>query len=120
MVPGCAWKATNDGPEPVGSYTLIRVNEQKVPCRIQHAGQFLTVESGMFVFEADAGCRSQIDFVGPSGGKVRRDVRATYRRRGATLTMKWKGAGKTTGTLHGDTFTMNNEGMKFFYRRVVQ
>jgi hypothetical protein len=31
--------------------------------------------------------------------------------------MRWAGAGMTTGTLEGDTFTMNNEGMSFSYHK---
>jgi len=31
--------------------------------------------------------------------------------------MQWKGAGITTGTIEGSTFTMNNEGMKFVYKK---
>lgn len=120
MAPGCAWQTRNTGLDPVGTYKLIRVDDRDVPCPVQHGGQSLIVESGVFVFESAGAGRSRIGFVGPGGGKVRREVRATYRCRGATLKMKWKGAGMTTGTLDGDTFTMNNEGMKFFYRRVPQ
>jgi hypothetical protein len=29
----------------------------------------------------------------------------------------WDGAGTTTGTVDGTTFTMDNEGMLFVYRR---
>ena len=42
---------------------------------------------------------------------------ASYTRQGSKLTMKWEGAGMTTGTAEGDTFTMNNEGMVFAYRK---
>jgi len=31
--------------------------------------------------------------------------------------MNWQGAGTTIGTVEGDTFTMNNEGMVFAYRK---
>ncbi len=31
--------------------------------------------------------------------------------------MKWERAGITTGTVEGSSFTMNNEGMNFAYRK---
>ena len=31
--------------------------------------------------------------------------------------MKWQGAGMTIGTVEGDTFTMDNEGMVFVYKK---
>jgi len=49
--------------------------------------------------------------------EMTREVKAAYTQEGSTLTMKWEGAGTTTGTVHGDTFTMNNEGMVFSYRK---
>lgn len=44
-------------------------------------------------------------------------ARGTYTREGAKLTMTWEGAGTTTGTVEGDNFTMENEGMVLAYRR---
>jgi len=31
--------------------------------------------------------------------------------------MQWQGAGVTNGTVEGDTFTMDNEGQIFLYRK---
>jgi hypothetical protein len=31
--------------------------------------------------------------------------------------MQWEGAGTTVGTVEGNDFTMNNEGMVFVYRK---
>jgi hypothetical protein len=31
--------------------------------------------------------------------------------------MRWQGAGMTIGSVAGDTFTMNNEGMVLAYRK---
>ena len=31
--------------------------------------------------------------------------------------MQWQGAGVTIGTVEGDTFTMENEGQVFLYRK---
>ena len=55
--------------------------------------------------------------VSPSGDDVTRKVNATYTREGAKLNMQWEGAGKTAGTFEGDSFSMNNEGMIFAYKK---
>lgn len=31
--------------------------------------------------------------------------------------MRWQGAGVTVGSVEGDTFTMDNEGQVFLYRK---
>ena len=49
--------------------------------------------------------------------EVAREVSATYTNEGSKLTMQWHGAGTTTGTIEGSTFTMDNEGMLFVYRK---
>lgn len=102
---------------PVGTYTLVSVDGNKVPCALQHEGQTPTIKSGSFVINADGTCSSKVDFSLPSRGDSTREVKATYSQEGAKLTMKWEGAGITTGTVEGDTFTMNNEGMIFAYRK---
>jgi hypothetical protein len=102
---------------PVGSFALVSVDGNKVPSTVQHEGPPLTVKSGIFIISADGTCSSKVVFSPPSGGEVSREVKATYTRQGPTLTMKWEGAGTTTGTVDGDTFTMNNEGMIFTYQR---
>jgi hypothetical protein len=106
-----------DPSNPVGTYALVSVDGKKVPCALQHQGQSPTVKSGSFIFNADGSCRSKVDFSLPSRGDSIREVQATYTRQGSNFTMKWKGAGMTTGTIEGATFTMNNEGMIFVYRR---
>jgi len=102
---------------PVGSFALVSVDGNKVPCTVQHGGAPLTVTSGLFIINADGTCRSKVVFSSPSGREATREVKATYTRQGPTLTLTWEGAGTTTGTIDGDTFTMNNEGMIFTYRR---
>ena len=102
---------------PAGTYALVSVDGKAVPCTVQHEGRALTVKSGTFIINRDGTCSSKVSFSPPSGGDVLREVKASYTQQGAKLTMKWEGAGTTTGTLEGDTFTMNNEGMIFAYRR---
>lgn len=67
--------------------------------------------------DADGTCAGLMAFVMPSGEAQSREVGATYTRDGSTLTMQWEGAGVTSGTVEGDTFTMDNEGQRFAYRK---
>jgi len=109
-------KVTAD-PNPVGTYTLVSVDGKKVPCKVEHEGHALEVKSGTFVINADGTCSSKIAFSLPSGADAGREVKATYTRHGASLDMLWESGGRTTGKVEGDTFTMNNEGMDFVYRK---
>lgn len=98
----------------VGTYNLVTVDGKKVPCAIEHEGHSMTIKSGAFVINADGTCISKMTL---AGRDVPIEVKATYKREGSKLTMKWEGAGTTIGTIKGDTFTMNNEGMVLAYRK---
>ena len=100
-----------------GLYTLVAVNGNKVPASVSHEGVALQVRSGTFTIKADGTCGTKTTFVPPSGSEVTREVSATYTRDGSKLTIQWQGAGTTTGTIQGNTFTMDNEGMLFTYKR---
>jgi hypothetical protein len=100
-----------------GTYALVSVDGKKVPCALQHEGQSPTIKSGSFIINADGTCSSKVDFSLPGRGDSSREVKATYTRQGSELTMRWQGAGTTKGTVEGDSFTMNNEGMVFAYRK---
>jgi hypothetical protein len=102
---------------PVGTYALVSVDGHKVPFTLQHEGAAPTIKSGAFTLNPNGTCSSKIVFSLPSGGDSSREVKATYTRQGSKLTMQWEGAGTTTGTVEGDTFSMNNEGMVFAYRK---
>jgi hypothetical protein len=102
---------------PAGTYNLVSVDGKQVPCTLQHEGHTLTIKSGLFVINPEGSCSSKVVFSPPSGGDAAREVKATYIRQGSKLTMKWEGAGTTIGTAEGGTFTMNNEGMVFAYRK---
>ncbi len=109
-------KTTGDG-NVAGTYVLMNVDGKKVPCDIQHDGHAVAIKSGAFVINADGTCSSKMVFAPPSGSEASREVKATYTRQGPTLTMKWEGAGTTTGTVQGNQFTMNNEGMILVYQK---
>ena len=103
--------------DPTGVYALVSVNGNAVPASVSHDGTALQVRSGTFTIKADGTCGTKTVFVPPSGQEATREVSATYTKEGSKLTMKWQGAGMTTGTIEGNTFTMDNEGMLFVYRK---
>lgn len=109
-------KVANGG-DPTGVYALVSVNGNTVPANVSHDGAALQVRSGTFTIKADGTCSTKTVFVPPSGSEVSRDVSATYTKEGSKLTMQWQGAGTTTGTIEGNTFTMDNEGMLFVYKK---
>jgi hypothetical protein len=100
-----------------GDYTLTTINGNSLPFTPPHKGGAPLVTSGMFTIRPDGNCISKILFALPSGKSSSREVSATYKRESNRLTMQWRGAGRTTGTIEGDTFTMINEGVTFSYRR---
>ena len=102
---------------PGGSYTLVSIDGNGVPCSLKHGGLTMTVRSGAFTIKPDGTCSSKVTIAQDSGGDWTRDVKATFTRVGCKLTMKWEGAGTTTGTLGDDTFSMVNEGMTYLYRK---
>ena len=102
---------------PAGVYTLISVDGKSVPCNLTHEGVVMIVKSGSFTINADGTCHSFSIFAVPPHPDVHREVNATYTQDGAELTMRWQRAGMTKGQINGNEFTMNNEGMIFFYRK---
>jgi len=76
-----------------------------------------TIPLKLCIVVAAGTCSTKTVFVPPSGTEVAREVSATYTKDGPRLTMQWKGAGTTVGTIQGNTFTMDNEGMVLVYRK---
>ena len=103
--------------DPAGIYNLVSVDGKPVPASVSHGGAVLQVRSGAFTIADDGSCSSRILFVAPSGAESTREVSATYTKEGSQLRMQWKGAGQTVGTVDGQTFSMNNEGMMFVYKK---
>jgi hypothetical protein len=106
--------------EMAGVYTLVTINGQKVPTSINHDGSALQIRSGSFTIAPDGKCSSRMCFVPPSRPEMTLDRAATYTLAGQhmnQLNMRWDGAGTTTGTVEGNTFTMQNEGMALVYRK---
>lgn len=105
-------------PDIAGSYTLVSINGTPLPFTVTHEGPGIQVTSGTFTIRPDGTCATVTAFVMPSGQAQSREVGATYTRDGSRLTMQWQGAGVTTATIDGDTFTMDNEGQLFLYRKM--
>ncbi|MGD0537787.1 MAG: hypothetical protein ABSC03_09095 [Verrucomicrobiota bacterium] len=105
------------GNDPTGVYTLVTVNGNQLPATVSHEGAVLQVRSGSFTINADGTCGSKMTFIPPGGREATVEVSATYTREGSKLNMQWKNAGTTTGNLEGNTFTMENEGMMFAYKK---
>ena len=97
-----------------GKYTLVSVNGNALP--FSHP-EGPVIRSGVFTINKDGTCSSQMTFSIPSGSDASREVAATYTREGSRLTMTWSGAGTTIGTIEGNMFKMDNEGMIFVYRK---
>ena len=93
-----------------GVYTLKSVNGEPVPANVTHESTTLQVRSGDFVINTDGKCNTKTVFVPPSGTEVTREVSATYTKEGSILTMQWENAGKTVGTIQGNTFTIGQRG----------
>ena len=100
-----------------GVYNLVSADGKAVPANVSHEGVNVQVRSGTLTINADGTCSSKMVFVPPPGTEVTNEVTATYTRDGSKLTMQWKGAGTTVGTINGNAFTMENEGMVLVYRK---
>lgn len=101
-----------------GVYILVTVNGEKVPATISHDDVKFKISSGTFIIIANGTCISKMSFIPPGASEdVSNEVSATYKKEGSKLTMQWKGAGITEGTLDGNSFSMDNEGMKLVYKK---
>jgi hypothetical protein len=99
-----------------GTYTLVTVNGNKLPYTPPHKGGAPQVLSGNITLNADGTFASAMSYNLPTG-VVSQQFSGTYTRDGSRFSLQWKGAGTTTATLEGNTFTMDNEGSLFAYRR---
>lgn len=104
--------------QPNEAYVLVSVDGQPLPADVVHDSETIRVYSGDFRFFDGNICRSRTVF-GPAQGddRIDRENEAEYTRTVAGLRMQWKGAGQTVGSIDGEVFTMNNEGMLFRYKR---
>lgn len=113
--------ATSEPIDTAGTYALISVDGKPVPAVISHDEVPIRVVSGSFTINADGTCGTKTVFAGPRGGELTREVKATSTQTRiehvVKFTMRWEGAGMTVGTSDGTTFTMDNEGLLWVYRK---
>jgi hypothetical protein len=103
--------------KPAEIFTLVSIDGKPVPCVLTRAGANMTVKSGVFTINSDGTCISKAILAITPFSDGNRVVKGTYKRKGTKLTMKWAGAGVTTGIVESNTFTINDEGMVFIYRK---
>ena len=98
-----------------GTYTLVTIDGNKLPYAPQGAPE---IQSGTITLNADGTFISAMSYRLASGEVASRDFSGTYTRDGSRFSLQWEGAGITTATLEDNTFTMNNEGLLFAYRKL--
>lgn len=108
--------STAETSDHTGTYTLVTINGNKLPYAPPHAGGAPQVQSGTITLNADGTFTSAMSYNLPTG-VASRNFSGTYTRNGSSFSLQWKGAGTTTATLEGDTFTMDNEGLLLAYRK---
>ncbi|MEX0330738.1 MAG: hypothetical protein AB3N64_04880 [Puniceicoccaceae bacterium] len=117
---GCSPEEVPSGLEITGTFRLVEVDGKTMPAELAHGGVSMVVLEGKLVFSEGGNCDSLTVFKPLSGEEIIREVKATFTQDGETLTMNWIGAGVTVGTIDGQTFSMNNEGMIFVYEKVPE
>ncbi len=118
MAGGCGRPSSSDTENHLrGEFVLESVDGKNLPAQVAHDRATIEVRAGRITFEPEGVCVSLTTFVAPSGEEIHREVTADYDLDGAKVHMNWRDAGNTIGTMEGETFTMNNEGMVFRYRR---
>lgn len=100
-----------------GTYTLTTVAGKSLPTTPPHKGGAPEVTSGSITLNADGSFVGAMSYRLPDGKTMNRDFTGSYQQAGARLTLQWKGAGTTSGIVETNTFTMNNEGVLFAYRK---
>ena len=100
-----------------GIYNLITIDGNNLPYTPSHEGNTLQVQSSTFILNTDAAFEMTMTYKRQSGEIFNQDFSGTYTLNNYTFTFHWQGAGKNTAALEGDSFTMNNEGLLFLYRK---
>lgn len=104
--------------DPTGMYEMVSIDGNELPYAPAHQGQTgPEIVAGSLTLNADGTFSMTMDFQIPGGTSQISDFEGSYTREGSEFRMQWEGAGVTTGTLEGDEFSFNNEGMIFTFRR---
>lgn len=112
-----AVSGTTQTADHTGTYTLVTIDGNKIPYAPPHKGGGAPqVVSGAITLNGDGTFTSAMSYNLPTG-VASRQFSGTYTRNGSRFSLQWKGAGTTTATLEGNTFTMDNEGLLFAYEK---
>jgi hypothetical protein len=118
LLPGCRpGGGAVQGSDAAETFTLATINGHELPFTPPHEGGAPEVRGGAITLKPDGSFTSSMTYGGPGGKQGSRDFSGTYTREGSKFKLRWKGAGLTTAILEGNTFTMDNEGVKFAYRK---
>lgn len=101
----------------VGTYTLATINGNRLPFTPPNEGGAPQIESGAIALLADGSFSSTMTYRMPDGKVGNRGSSGSYTRQGSSFKLEWKGAGVTLGTLEGNTFTIDDDGLKCAYRK---
>jgi len=77
----------------------------------------MTVKSGVFIINGDGHLQQQDNLFHAGAGRCQSRGQAAYTRQGNKAHHEVGGAGTTMGNVESNTFTMDNEGMVFAYRK---
>jgi hypothetical protein len=108
---------TAESSDPTGTYTLITIDGHELPYAPSHEGeQGPEIVASTFTINADGTFLMKMNYKAGSRSSSR-DFTGTYTFENSTFRFEWDNAGVTSATLEGNTFTMNNEGILFAYRK---
>jgi hypothetical protein len=110
-------KPTTQASAHTGTYTLVTVNDNKVPYIPVPEGSAPQVQSGAFTLNADGSVTHATNFGQVDGKELSHDSNGTYTLDGSRVSFQWTGGGTTTATLEGNTLTLDWEGAIFVYRK---
>jgi hypothetical protein len=119
FLPACRQGTTvvSTNPEPAGTYALVSINGNKLPYTPPHEGGAPEVQSSAMTLKADGTFTSTVTYGMPGGKSSSHDFSGTFTCEDTRLTLRWNGAGLTILKLEGNSFTMDNEGILFTYRK---
>lgn len=101
-----------------GTYSMVSIDDNELPYAPAHQGQTgPEIVSGSLTLNADGTFAFSMSYRNPSGAIGENNLDGTYTVEGSEFRLQWQGAGVTLGTLDGDRFSFNNEGMVFTFQK---
>jgi len=101
-----------------GTYSMVSIDDNELPYTPTHQGQKgPEIISGSMTLNADGTFVFSMSYRNPSGAIGENNLEGTYTVEGSEFRLQWQGAGITLGTLDGDSFSFNNEGMVFTFQK---